>query len=91
MCGGHRRKPPSEDNDEEEQGANASTDDTSGFLLSALKPANGKFVLGPRVETEPPVVVFTGPAEKPDADESAVEQPAPKKKRARPKAATAKK
>jgi D-alanyl-D-alanine carboxypeptidase len=81
MCGGHRRKPPSEDNDEEEEVANAGTDGTSGFLLSALKPVNGKFVLGPRVETEPPVVVFTGPAERPDADGSAVEQPAPKKKR----------
>jgi len=91
MCGGHRRKPPSEDNDEEEEGANVGTDGTSGFLLSALKPVNGKFVLGPRVETEPPVVVFTGPAEKPDTDDSAVEQPAPKKKRAKSKAATAKK
>lgn len=81
MCGSHRRKPPSEDNDEEEEGANAGTDGTSGFLLSALKPVNGKFVLGPRVETEPPIVVFTGPAENPDADGSAVQQPAPKKKR----------
>ncbi len=35
-------------------------------MLSSLKPANGKFVLGPPVETEPPVVVFTGPANKPD-------------------------
>ena len=93
MCGGHRRKPPSEDNDEEEDVATtAGADGSSGFLLSALKPVNGKFVLGPRVETEPPVVVFTGPAEKPDADESAVEQPAPKKKkRAKSRATTAKK
>jgi D-alanyl-D-alanine carboxypeptidase len=94
MCGGHRRKPPSEDNDEEEDVATAGADG-SGFLLSALKPANGKFVLGPRVETELPLVVFTGPAEKPDADGSAVEQPAPKKKkrakRARSRASTAKK
>jgi len=92
MCGGHRRKPPSEDNDEEEEDANANADAGSGFLLSALRPANGKFVLGPRVETEPPVVVYTGPAEKPDADEAAIEKPAPKKKkRGKARATTAKK
>jgi D-alanyl-D-alanine carboxypeptidase len=92
MCGGHRRKPPSEDNDEEEEVATAGADGTSGFLLSALKPTKGKFVLGPRVETEPPVVVFTGSAERPDADGSAVEQPAPKKKkRAKSRSTTAKK
>jgi D-alanyl-D-alanine carboxypeptidase len=83
MCGNHRRKPPSEENDEEEEGATAGADGASGFLLSALKPANGKFVLGPHVESRPPVVVFTGPAEKPDEDEAAVERPAPKKKRAK--------
>src|SRR6185312_10153032 len=65
MCGGHRRKPPSEDNDEEgEGGENAATGDApgngQGFMLSSL--AKGKFVLGPPVDTEPPVVVFTGPA-----------------------------
>ena len=36
-------------------------------MLSSLKPAAGKFVLGPPVDTEPPVVVFTGPADNPDA------------------------
>ena len=36
------------------------------FMLSSLKPANGKFVLGPPVETAAPVVVFTGPADRPD-------------------------
>ena len=35
-------------------------------MLSSLKPSAGKFVLGPPVETEPPVVVFTGPADHPD-------------------------
>lgn len=91
MCGNHRRKPPSEDNDEEDESMEAGANGTSDFLLSALKPPNGKFVLGPPVETEPPVVVFTGPADKPDEDESAVEQPAPKKKKRAKKAATAKK
>ena len=70
MCGGHRRKPPSEDNDEEgEGGENAATGDApgngQGFMLSSL--AKGKFVLVPPVDTEPPVVVFTGPADHPDA------------------------
>ena len=67
MCGGHRRKPPSEDNDEEQQ-ASASGDTSSpqSFMLSSLRPANGKFALGPPVETEAPVKVFTGPADHPD-------------------------
>lgn len=70
MCGGHRRKPPSEDNDEEaEGGETAASGDTpgngQGFMLSSL--AKGKFVLGPPVDSEPPVVVFTGPADHPDA------------------------
>jgi D-alanyl-D-alanine carboxypeptidase len=68
MCGGHRRKPPSEDNQEEEEGAVAASGESGSpaFLLSSLKPANGKFVLGPPVETEAPIVVFTGPAGHPD-------------------------
>jgi D-alanyl-D-alanine carboxypeptidase len=85
MCGGHRRKPPAEDNDEEQSdsGAVASGDreagSARGFLLSALGPANGKFVLGPPVETEPPVKVFTGPADHPDAVQTA--EPRAKKKK----------
>jgi D-alanyl-D-alanine carboxypeptidase len=75
MCGGHRRKPAAEDNNEEELDAMTAAagtgeiDSSSGqaFMLSSLKPAAGKFVLGPPVDTEPPVVVFTGPANKPDA------------------------
>ncbi len=74
MCGGHRRKPASEDNEEEEPSADAAAltaggeSNTSGqaYMLSSLKPANGKFVLGPPVETAAPVVVFTGPADHPD-------------------------
>jgi D-alanyl-D-alanine carboxypeptidase len=66
MCGGHRRKPPSEDNDEEEQVADGDGGSTHAFMLSSLKPAVGKFVLGPPVDTMPPVVVFTGPAGNPD-------------------------
>ncbi len=69
MCGGHRRKPPSEDNDEEDDSAAAAAGGTSSaraFMLSSLKPSAGKFVLGPPVDSEPPVVVFTGPADHPD-------------------------
>ncbi|RDV03714.1 D-alanyl-D-alanine carboxypeptidase [Undibacter mobilis] len=69
MCGGHRRKPPSEDNQEEEvENVDASATPGGGpaFMLSNLKPAAGKYVLGPPVETVPPVVVFTGPASHPD-------------------------
>ena len=71
MCGGHRRKPPSEDNDEEGEeqvtaSANGDSNSPQAFMLSSLKPANGKFVLGPPVDTTPPTVVFTGPADHPD-------------------------
>ncbi len=73
MCGGHRRKPASEDNNEEEPtaegGTSASGETNPGgqaFMLSSLKPSNGKFVLGPPVETSAPVLVFTGPPDHPD-------------------------
>src|SRR4029077_20962184 len=85
MCGGHRRKAPSADNNEEEEdtpaGTPASGDNgsTQAFMLSSLKPSAGKFVLGPPVDTEPPVVVFTGPANKPDAIQVAA--PSAKKKK----------
>jgi len=103
MCGGHRRKPASEDNNEEEDtsttAATASGDSNSAqaFMLSSLKPAAGKFVLGPPVDTEPPVVVFTGPASKPDAVQAAEGKPAKKKrsvkhsKAAKPKVSSANK
>ena len=88
MCGGHRRKPPSEENNEEEAEASAATEAASGdtssaqaFMLSNLKPSAGKFVLGPPVETEPPVVVFTGPPDNPDKVEQTVRAPKKGKKR----------
>jgi D-alanyl-D-alanine carboxypeptidase len=86
MCGGHRRKPASEDNDEEEE-TSAATGDANGqpqaFMLSSLKPASGKFVLGPPVDTTPPTIVFTGPADHPDvAVQTASAKPKKKKKAA---------
>jgi D-alanyl-D-alanine carboxypeptidase len=87
MCGGHRRKPPSEDNNEELEDASTPAATASGdssstqaFMLSSLKPAAGKFVLGPPVDTEPPVVVFTGPANKPDPVQAGEGKPGKKKK-----------
>ena len=85
MCGGHRRKPPSEDNDEEEttttSAASGESDSGQAFMLSSLKPANGKFVLGPPVETMLPIVVFTGPANNPDKAEQTASAPPKKKKK----------
>ncbi len=86
MCGGHRRKPPSEDNEEEEEPtsttpvAGGESDSGQGFMLSSLKPSNGKFVLGAAVDTTPPVVVFTGPANNPDKAEQ-IASDSPKKKK----------
>lgn len=70
MCGGHRRKPASEDNDEED-GQTASGDGNPNYQqLSALKPANEKFVLsGTPIIAPEPIVVFTGPRGNPDTVE----------------------
>jgi D-alanyl-D-alanine carboxypeptidase len=73
MCGGHRHKPPAEDNDEEQ--TEAATGDDSGGAQAFMKPTKTKFVLGPPVETEPPVVVFTGAAAHPDPIVTAVAEP----------------
>ena len=87
MCGGHRRKPPSEDNDEEAETTTAAAgegENGQAFMLSGLKGAGGKFVLGPPVETEPPVVVYTGPAGRPDPVQTANTAKTKKKVAAKP-------
>jgi D-alanyl-D-alanine carboxypeptidase len=69
MCGAHRRKPPTEDTDESEDTtavANGDNGRAPAFMLSSLNPTAGKFVLGPPLDTVPPVVVFTGPPDHPD-------------------------
>jgi D-alanyl-D-alanine carboxypeptidase len=81
MCGPHRHKPPSEDNDEDTVASANGDDDSHPLIRSALAPANGKFVLGPPVETEPPVVVFTGPAGHPDPVRTATHHRARKAKK----------
>jgi D-alanyl-D-alanine carboxypeptidase len=95
MCGGHRRKPAAEDNEEEEPSADTTTaasgeSDSTGqaFMLSSLKPANGKFVLGPPVETSAPIVVFTGPADHPDTVVQTASGSPKKKKKSVAKPAT---
>jgi D-alanyl-D-alanine carboxypeptidase len=85
VCGGHHHKPPSDESDDEQRDAGtvtASGDAGSGFMLSSLRPPNGKFVLGPAIDTEPPVVVFTGPANHPDSVQSTEHHHAKSRRRA---------
>ena len=93
MCGGHRRKPPSEANEEEQPEdattAAGETDNSQAYMLSSLNPTSAKFVLGPPVETEPPVVVYTGPAGHPDAVPQTATAAAKKKKKVTAKPAHA--
>jgi D-alanyl-D-alanine carboxypeptidase len=94
MCGGHRRKPPSEDNQEEEVEAAAPAEggeagNGQAFMLSNLKPAAGKFVLGPPVDTTPPIVVFTGSPENPDSAPQVASGSSKKKKKVATKPAGA--
>ena len=49
------------------------------MLSAPARRPNGKFVLGPPVETEAPIKVFTGPADQPDAVQTA--EPRAKKKK----------
>ncbi len=75
MCGKNRRRPASEDNDEEEETVAGSSgaengddsDTQQAFMLSALKPQNGKYVLGPAIGSGPTIEVYTGPSKKPAA------------------------
>jgi D-alanyl-D-alanine carboxypeptidase len=94
VCGGHRHKPPAEKAEEDDDTiANGDNGTKPAFMLSSLKPNAGKFVLGPPVDTTPPVVVFTGPPDHPDQVHSEKPHRAAHraKTRKRSKAATAKK
>jgi D-alanyl-D-alanine carboxypeptidase len=80
ICGKHRRKPAAEDNEEEDETiATSNTGAESGdgndtqqaFMLSALKPQNGKYVLGGAVDSAPPVEVYLGPMRRPGAAQTA--------------------
>ena len=88
MCGRHRRKPPSKTTRTAKRRGRrpppaATNASPQAFMLSSLKPANGKFVLGGPVDTTPPIVVFTGPADHPDvAVQTESAKPRKKKKAA---------
>ena len=75
MCGGHRRKPAAEDNDEEEPTPGTTRPAASGEAesaagLHAVQPEAARTAnscSGRRSRPSAPVVVFTGPADHPDA------------------------
>ena len=66
MCGKHRRRPAAEEADEDEQ-ANGDTGSQQSFMLSNLKGSAPKpsSLIGPLVESQPPIPVFIGPPRAP--------------------------
>ncbi|MBV9955988.1 MAG: D-alanyl-D-alanine carboxypeptidase [Pseudolabrys sp.] len=93
MCGPHRRKPPAEDNDEDEDQSAANGSENGApraMSLTNLKPAEGKYVLGPAIQNPEPIVVFTGPPGNPDKEQVAAAKPKRGKKTAAAKTDDAK-
>jgi D-alanyl-D-alanine carboxypeptidase len=67
MCGKHRRRPAAEEADDTDEPAQANGDTgtaVQAFMLSNLKGSMPKpsSLIGPLVETMPPIPVFLGPA-----------------------------
>jgi D-alanyl-D-alanine carboxypeptidase len=98
MCGKHRKRPAAESVDEEEEpSANVDSGSQHAMLLN-LRPANGKpsQLLQPPSPVLNPVIVYVGPAKRPDelaalaaaAAKTAAAPPAKKKPAAKKTAAT---
>jgi D-alanyl-D-alanine carboxypeptidase len=67
MCGKHRKRPATEEAEDDEPDSGISA------LASSLRPASSKpaELIGPLVESMPPIPVFVGPAKKPPATQVA--------------------